>query len=107
MKKFLCVCEGGNVRSRALAYILHDLRGQEAISIGWRWASEETMSMLCDWADVIVIMQPSMSEKIHQRFWSKLKCIDVGQDNYGINIHPSLYQLVEEGARNLLEEVRK
>lgn len=100
--KFLCVCDGGNVRSHALAYILHDFRHQEAIAIG-RWnVSSTTMQYMCDWADRIVIMQSHMIEHIPQNAIDKTVCCDVGMDTFGIHIHPELLGYAKQAADWLL-----
>lgn len=98
MAKYLCVCDGGNVRSHALAYILHDLLGHEAIAVGRIRISSITMDLMCIWADTIVIMQPHMQESIDEKYHNKLKCVDVGTDRYGIWIHPDLLPQVKAGA---------
>lgn len=100
--KFLCVCDGGNVRSQALAYILHDERGHEAIPVGRLRLSADTLRMLCVWADIIVIMQPHMEESIAPEFKPKLRCADVGVDRFGIWIHPELLPMVRTAADWLL-----
>jgi predicted protein tyrosine phosphatase len=100
--KFLCVCAGGNVRSQALAYILHDLKSHEAIPVGHLRVSSETMKMMCEWADYIVIMQAYMLDHIDQAYHQKVKCIDVGEDRFGIYIHPELLEMVKQGADWLL-----
>lgn len=102
--KFLCVCDGGNVRSYALAYVLHDLRGQEAIAVGRMRVTQETMDMMCEWADTVVVMQPHMQESIKPIFHHKLKCVDVGLDCFGIYIHPELLPMVHKGADWLLSD---
>lgn len=102
--KFLCICDGGNVRSHALAYVLHDRFGHEAIPVGRLRVSAETMEMMCEWADVIVVMQPYMEEsvpKLEERR-HKLRCVDVGIDRFGIYIHPELLEMVERGAAWLI-----
>lgn len=100
--KFLCVCDGGNVRSQAMAYVLHDLHGHEAIPVGRLRVSKETMNMMCEWSDVIVIMQSHMTSSIDEKFHDKLKCVDVGEDRFGIYVHPELLSMVKEGATWLL-----
>ena len=100
--KFLCVCDGGNVRSVALAFVLHEQMNHEAIPVGRLRVSKDTMSMLCTWADVVVILQPHMDESIPKKFKNKLLCVDVGPDRYGIWIHPELLPQVQEGAKWLL-----
>jgi hypothetical protein len=101
--RFLCVCDGGNVRSQALAYVLHDLEGQEAIAVGRIRVSKETMEYMCNWADRIVIMQPHMIESIPDISHDKVVCCDVGVDRFGIYIHPELLEMAKEGASWLLE----
>ena len=101
--KFLCICDGGNVRSYALAMMLKMEYGQEAIAVGRLYTSEETMAMLCDWADWVVIMQAHMEESIPVEFKPKLLCFDVGEDRYGFYVHPELLPQVRMGAKWLVE----
>jgi hypothetical protein len=107
MAKFLCVCDGGNVRSYALAWVLHDQLGQEAIPVGRLRVSPETMKMMCEWADLIVIMQPHMEESILPEFKPKLLCVDVGVDRYGMWIHPELLPQAQDGAKWLLAKIQE
>lgn len=100
--KFLCICDGGNVRSYAMAFVLHDLRGQEAIPIGRLRVSPETMAYFCLWAERIVIMQPHMEESVPLEFRHKIDCVDVGPDRFGLWVHPDLDALVKAGAEKLL-----
>jgi len=106
--KVLCVCEGGNVRSRALAYMLHDLYHHEAIPVGWRWSSAETLAMLCGWADLIVVMQPWMTGKIAADHAAKVRVVDVGPDTYGLSIPTRLMDAITSavGFRDLIAELR-
>ncbi len=93
--KFLCVCEGGNVRSQALAYLLHDHYAQEAIAVGWRRIGADTMSMLCRWADRIIVMQAHFIEHIPLKYTQKVRVVDVGVDRYGIYVHPELLSYLQ------------
>ena len=102
--KFLCVCDGGNVRSAALAFVLHDLKGHEAIPVGRLRVSKETLNLLCAWADTIVIMQKHMEESIDPQFTGKLRCVDVGPDRFGVAIHPEMFEMAKQGADWLLKE---
>lgn len=56
--KYLVICEGGNVRSVALAQLIKE-SGHEAIAIGMKYVSLETLDLLRDWAD----------EEIDIRIW--------------------------------------
>lgn len=102
MVKYLCVCDGGNVRSAALAYVLHNELKQEAIPIGRLMVSKKTMDYFCKWADVIVLTQPHMEESINKKFKDKLRCVDIGEDRFGVYIHPELLPMVIEGAKWLV-----
>jgi len=101
---FLVICDGGNVRSHALAYVLHDLRGHEAIAVGRLRVTMQTMETLSDWADRIVLMQPHMIESIPSRYHYKVRCVDVGPDRWGIYVHPELLAMVQQGADWLIDE---
>ncbi len=101
-KKFLCICDGGNVRSQAMVVALKELHRQEAIAIGrWR-VSPLTMEMLCSWADKIIVMQPHMVESVPAQFHGKTVCVDVGEDRFGIQVHPELWVMVQSGAVQVL-----
>ena len=56
--KILCVCNGGNCRSVALAEVLKGVYGEEAISAGTYWIKGESMKALCVWADRIYMVEP-------------------------------------------------
>lgn len=80
--KVLCVCQGGNSRSVALAYLLKYGYDLDAVAIGWEGNSKETVNMLCGWADVIVLMEAYFKEKINTQFHDKVSICDVGPDRY-------------------------
>lgn len=101
--RYLCVCDGGNVRSYALAMILKMEFNQEAVAIGRLAMSEESIRTFCEWADWVVIMQPHMEESIPAEFKQKLLCFDVGEDRYGFYVHPELLPQVRFGAKWLVE----
>lgn len=100
--KYLCVCDGGNVRSQALAYVLHDIHGHEAIPVGRLRVSKETMKVFSDWAECIVLMQPHMVESIPDENRHKVLVTDVGVDRFGIYVHPELLAMVHNAANWLL-----
>lgn len=103
--KFLVVCDGGNVRSQALSYVLHDLKGHESIAIGRQRVSKETLNYFCEWADIVVVMQSHMQESIDPKYSFKLRVVDVGEDNFGVSIHPVLFEMVKQGAEWLLKQL--
>lgn len=106
MKKFLCICEGGNVRSVGLAYILKQIHGQDALAASWRFNSSATLRTLVEWADYIVLMQPKFGDLLGtrlvddlgesqrgpylERVGPKVRFVDVGEDRFGYAFHPEL-----------------
>lgn len=81
--KFLTICAGGNVRSRAMAYILMERHKQDALSAGAIY-QKPTIEWLCgNWAERIIIMQPQFMEAVPTQHRAKVKLCDVGPDEYG------------------------
>lgn len=99
--KYLCVCDGGNVRSAALAFWLKHFAKQEAIAVGRLQVSKDTMNMLTEWADRIIIMQPHMIESISENHHDKVTVCDVGPDRWGVSIHPELWMHIVTFVPNL------
>jgi hypothetical protein len=81
--RFLCVCEAGTVRSGAAAHGLKYYFGQEALTASHAKLKDDTLEMLCTWADRIVLMQPKFGDRISDQFKNKVKVLDVGQDTWG------------------------
>lgn len=104
--KYLTICDGGNVRSHALAFYLKSQHGREAIAVGRLCVSPETMMMMCSWADRIVLMQPHMITSVPDEHLQKCRTVDVGPDRYGIWIHPDLISQVVPAAAWLVENER-
>jgi hypothetical protein len=100
--KYLVVCDGGNVRSHALAFELKWVHKQEAIAAGRIHLSPETMNMLSEWAERIILMQPHMIESIPEEYHNKVTVVDVGPDRWGIYIHPELHAITVEAAKTLM-----
>lgn len=102
--KFLCICEGGNVRSVALARTLKDNFRQDAISAGWAYNGRDLLERLGEWADFIILMQPYFLDRVPEAFrtvWKrKIRVLDVGQDRFGVPSHPELVRIVSEAAQS-------
>jgi hypothetical protein len=91
-KKWLTICEGGTVRSVALAFQLKD-HGQDALAGSWRWTGPETFKMLFGWADYIILMQEEFLEHVIELPGfqiEKTHVVDVGPDTYGNPLHYDL-----------------
>lgn len=93
--KFLCVCEGGTIRSVSLAWVLRYDHHQDAIAASWLKNSQETLDMLAQWADKIVVMQPHFSSKF-TGFREKILVVDVGPDIWKNPLHPQLMSVVRK-----------
>jgi predicted protein tyrosine phosphatase len=90
--KILCICQRGNSRSVALAYIFKDMLDQDAIAIGIEAASNDTKEMLFEWADSIIVVDETLADGIPNTYWSKLNVWDVGPDRYFLGFHPELLE---------------
>jgi hypothetical protein len=93
--KVLCVCNGGNVRSTALAEYLKGHHGHDAIAIGTFWSSPDTLRLLCEWADLICPVDTQHTDNLpvedtkrwlNAPLWHyihKIKVIPIGRDMWG------------------------
>lgn len=92
--KILCVCQGGTCRSVGLARVLKDRdvagRNHDAVAASWQWNSPQTLEMLGQWAELVVVMEPWMVERLPQPIRAKTAVCDVGPDRYGTPINPEL-----------------
>jgi hypothetical protein len=91
--KILCVCDEGNKRSVVTRFLLNHSE-HEALSVGANTNSFETMSLLCGWADVILLAEPATNIPMHH-----LNKVDtrfsIGPDVYPSSIDKKLYKLVK------------
>lgn len=91
--KVLCICQNGNNRSVFMAYRLKRF-GHEALAAGWNKLSEQTLHMLCDWADKIIIMEGQFYGHIPLPYRNKVIAADVGPDEWGPQWHSELRKRV-------------
>lgn len=101
---YLVVCDGGNVRSAAIATTLKLDYGREAIAVGRLYMSKETLYILCNHFDRIVLTQAHMLESIPAEFHFKCIVEDIGQDRWGISIHPELNSISDSVANSLISQ---
>ncbi len=64
----------------------------DAIAIGWAYNNVGTIAMLCEWADLIIVMTRDMVNRMPGPFHRKIKVCDVGDDRYHDPMHPDLQQ---------------
>ena len=88
--KILCLCERGNSRSVALAWILKDHMGHNAIASGMRTMDDETKELLYNWADRIILVDKIFESEIPGQYKPKLKIWDVGPDRFFRGFEQSL-----------------
>lgn len=81
-QRILCVCQGGNCRSVHLAYLLKYRYGADALACGYEGNANDTLEMLSNWADIIIVVQAFMKEKILVAQQHKVRVFDVGVDRF-------------------------
>jgi predicted protein tyrosine phosphatase len=103
MVKILTVCSQGLCRSVGLADVLKlHFEPVDVIPAGVRGNTQETLAMLGNWADWIIVMQAKYINKIPMnidRRGDKLLVCDVGPDRYGNSHHRELIDQVWQWAR--------
>lgn len=103
--KVLTMCAGGNVRSVGLKYLLKYKYGHESLACGQDSNSVETIEMLSNWADYIIVVTVDYVKFIPEKYQGKLLCYDIGVDRFGYAFHPELLGLfnkmiIEDGIFN-------
>ena len=110
--KFLCLCNGGNVRSAALARYIKDLNGiyvkfsestipikYESISMGAHCSTIESLRYMIGWADRVIDLSDNDEEiqKLLQYLsGNKYIRVNIGGDVWGNSAHPNLLKKMEE-----------
>ncbi len=94
VKKILCVCQQGSVRSVTMATILKG-RGLDCLACGVLSNQSDTIKMLCDWADKILIVTSDLSEHIPEKSKSKIVDMEIGPDVWGVPMNPDLVTKTE------------
>jgi hypothetical protein len=110
--KFLTICQGGNVRSVGMGFMLKYSFGQDAIAASWDRNSEATLRMLGSWADRILLMENWLASPIPQLAWldepefrGKVEVANVGPDRFGYAFHPELQNICGEWCqKNVMPE---
>lgn len=98
-KKFLTVCEGGNVRSVSMAYTLKYDFNQDAVAFSFAKNGDELLKALADWADYIILMEPKFDSRF-EAWKPKVRVVDVGADRWFNPLHPELYGIVAPVAQD-------
>lgn len=106
MLKILTVCRAGLIRSNALANVLKlHFKPVDVLACGigehslGRMNQEDTLKMLFEWADKIIVMETRYKEKIFPQYQNKVFICDVGADVWNNCTHPDLINKVFIWAR--------
>lgn len=94
--KILTMCRGGHVRSVGAKFLLSYKYGHEVLACGWESNSDETLEMLFDWADFIIVMKDEFMQYVPKKYKGKTFCYHVGRDIFGNPFHPDLQKFTEK-----------
>ena len=103
--KVVCICRGGQVRSVAARYVLADKFGfRKVLACGWEKNDNETVTMLCEWADVIFVVGSAHSWNIPaEQFRHKAYMLNVGPDRWGHYGNQELVDILTPMIENLVK----
>lgn len=87
--KILTICAGGVVRSVCMAWRLK-MNGHDAIPASYDWTHDDTLELLCKWADKIMPMETRFKDRIPEKYHSKILDSDIGPDIWGDPLTPDL-----------------
>jgi len=80
--KILTMCRGGNSRSVGMAFLLKYKYNIDSLACGWEKNNPDTLEMLFNWADHILVMEDDFKKFIPEKFKNKLIVTDVGFDRW-------------------------
>jgi hypothetical protein len=83
-----------------MASILRNQKGhRDVIAAGVFTFSQETLVMLYDWADKIIVVDAEIEDRVHPEYKEKVLVLDMGADPWGPQFNP----MFKERAEALLE----
>jgi hypothetical protein len=91
--KVLCLCQKGNSRSVALAFLLKKEYHLDTLSAGLVTSSSETLDMLFQWCDVMILTSRRYLHLIPDKYRDKLKVWHVGTDRFFRGFEPELLDM--------------
>lgn len=92
--KILCLCRGGSVRSVTLAHVLKYGLGLDALTASLEKNSPETLDMVCNWADGIMVVEAEMRDQVPMKYQPKVRVFPIGPDIWGASLHGDLMQRI-------------
>ena len=81
-KRVLCICQKGNMRSVACAYLLKKKYKIDALACGMRTSHRDTVLMLCNWAELVIVLRAHYKDELPTEVQKKTIVIDVGTDRW-------------------------
>lgn len=87
--KIAVFCKGGICRSAAMSNVLKTY-GHDVLVAGLGYNAPETIQMLSDWADRIVVMQQELAQLVPMSGRGKMVIADVGPDVWENSADPDL-----------------
>lgn len=114
--KILTICIGGMVRSSGISDVLRNDMGIDSVALSAINNHDGTMSMMCEWADVIVPVEPQFENEVpneykhkwenckmwDEKFKNKRKVMNLGADIWGNARHPELRQIIKSRINEIL-----
>ena len=100
VKHILCVCAHGNNRSVTMAHILKYVTDFETLTAGLEYHTPETLEVLFNWADIIVVPEDKLLQHIPEQYKQKIKFYNIGEDRYPRPFNKDLYRK----AKKIMEE---
>lgn len=103
--RILTICDQGNNRSVMFAHLLK-YWWNECIAAGLKTNSPETLAMLYNWADLIILTEKEQYKEIHPDLNWKVLLLDVWPDNYPRPFNKELHEKVKillEENKNILK----
>lgn len=65
-----------------MAYLLKYRYGADALACGWEGNTNDTVEMLCAWAEIILVVEAFMKPKVNDEFQHKVRVFDCGPDRF-------------------------
>lgn len=103
MKKYLCCCQGGKVRSVGTKYVLNDFyKIKSVLTCGLENTDPDTLETLFQWADIIIVSAtPEVAALVPEQFQSKTVLFNVGPDTYHQYSNPKLQRQLQRFVADL------
>lgn len=91
-QKILAICEWGNSRSVALAWLLKEQYHKDALACGICVVGPDTFKMLYDWAEMVIVTDARLTHPYFEQYSYKTEFWDVGPDVYFRGFDPDLIE---------------